>query len=261
MRAEDRLKYLINTAVLEGFVSISEAAEHLNVSIETVRRDINFLCGENKLHKVRGGACPVKLSLRRDADYMLRKSKNQQEKIAIGREAARLIRDETVVMLDCGVSIQTVAASITGVKGVTFITNSVPVMSILLDKFSSEEITGRGILIGGEIDTQNRFTKGAFAVETLDHYYADLAFVSCTAISAESVSSYSLDECSFSSHIMRRTSASVLIAESEKLGKNSVYSFAKITDFSRIITDAKNHFPEDILAVMENSNTRLTIAN
>ncbi len=249
----------MRTAVRDNFVSISETAAHLDVSIETIRRDINRLCRENRLKKVRGGACPVKLSIRRDADYMLRKSKNQQVKLAIGREAARMITDGKVVIFDCGVSIQQIAASVTGVQDVTFITNSVPTMSILLDKFSSGEITGRVIMIGGEIDVKNRFAVGASAAETMRRFCADLAFVSCTAVSARGVSSYNLDESGFSAAILDCTSSAVLIAESEKLGKNSVHRFASLTDFSAVITDDQNHVPGDILDLLENSDTAVTI--
>jgi|GEM_PF-519066 len=259
LRTEDRLEFIMRTAIRDNFVSISETARHLDVSIETVRRDINRLCAENRLRKVRGGACPVKLSMRRDAEYMLRKTQNQQVKLAIGRAAARMITDGKVVIFDCGVSIQQIAASVTGVEDVTFITNSVPTMSILLDKFSSGEITGRVIMIGGEIDAKNRFAIGASAVESMRQFCADLAFVSCTALSARGVSSFDLAESSFSSAILECTSYSVLIAESEKLGKNSVHRFAAPTDFSAIITDDQNHVPADILDLLETSDTALTI--
>jgi len=259
MRAEDRLDYIMTTASNNGFVSIAETAQLLGVSNETIRRDINVLCGENKLRKVWGGASPVKLMLRRELNYSSRKSKNLPEKMAIGREAAQMITDGKVVFFDCGVSIQMIASAVTDVKNVTFITNSIPTMSILLDKFSKGEIDGRVIMIGGEINTENRFATGAAAVEHLDRFCADLAFISCTAISARAVSTYDIDESYFSAHIMDCASMSVLVAESEKMGKNSVYSFAKITDFSRIITDSENRVPEDIIEIIENSDTDLTI--
>ncbi|MBQ8511745.1 MAG: hypothetical protein IJ497_03955, partial [Clostridia bacterium] len=67
-------------------------------------------------------------------------------------------------------------------------------MSLLPDKFASGEITGRVIMIGGEIDVKNRFAIGASAAETMKQFCADLAFISCTAASARGVSSYDLDE-------------------------------------------------------------------
>ena len=261
MRTDDRHKYILNIAQPEGFVSISKAAVHLNVSIETVRRDINQLSADGQLKKTRGGATPVKQPFRKDADYVRRLQLNQQEKFAIGAEAATLIRSGSIVALDCGVSIQTMAKCISGVENVTFVTNSIRVAGILLDKIDSGEISGRAILIGGEMDNENRFAKGAEAINSLKQYHFDLAFVSCTAASTSGVSSYSLDESNFSAQMIANSARSVLVAESVKLGKNSVKLFAELNEFERIITDDRNPIPTDIEAVLRNIKTKLIIVN
>ena len=261
MRTEERQKYILNVAKSDGFVSISKVAEHLSISVETVRRDINKLCKENQLRKAHGGAVPVKVPVRKDADYLMRLHSNQQEKIAIGAEAALLIRDGSVVALDCGVSIQAMTKCISGVRNVTFVTNAIPTASILLDKIESGEITGHVILIGGELEANNRFSMGAYVNETLKRYHFDIAFVSCTALSADGASLYTLSECAYSAQMMAQSATSVLLAESIKLGKNSVCTFAKLTEFERIITDSKNEIPPDIEKAIENSNTKLIIIN
>ena len=261
MRTEERQKYILNTAKKDGFVSISRAAEYLSVSVETIRRDINKLCDENQLKKAHGGAVPVKVPMRKDADYLLRLQSNQQEKTAIGAEAALLIRDGSVIAIDCGVSIQAMAKSISGVRNVTFVTNAIPNATILLDKIENGEITGSVILIGGELDANNRFSMGADVIETLKRFHFDIAFVSCTALSADGASLYTLSECAYSTQMMAQSATSVLLAESVKFGKNSVCTFAKLTDFDRIITDSKNKIPLDIEKTIENSNTKLVIIN
>lgn len=261
MRTEERQKYILNVAKSEGFVSISRAAERLSVSVETIRRDINILCKENQLKKAHGGAVPVKIPIRKDAEYLMRLHSNQQEKIAIGAEAALLIRDGSVIALDCGVSIQAMAKCISGVENVTFITNSIPTAAILLDKIESGEITGKVILIGGEIESNNRFSMGADVNEMLKRFHFDIAFVSCTALSADGASLHTLSECAYSAQMMAQSATSVLLAESVKLGKNSVCTFAGLTEFERIITDNKNEIPFDINKVIENSNTKLVVIN
>ena len=258
-RSEYRQKYILSIAKENGFVSISDAAKHLDVSIETVRRDINKLCESNALKKVRGGAAPIKLSIRKDADYTLRIRHNQQEKLTIGMEAAKLIRDGSVVALDCGVSIQSVAHCVSGVQNVTFVTNAIPTASILLDKLASGEISGHVIMIGGEMDAKNKFSKGTPATDLIDKYYFDISFISCTALSSKRVSLCSLDECSYSKHLIERSAVSVLIAESDKVGKNSVCSFAKTTDFDRIITDDKIQIPSEFEKELKGTKTELTI--
>lgn len=261
IRSEERHNFLLNTAREHGFVSVSQAAARLKVSAETVRRDIEVLVNSNQLKKVRGGATPVKMPLRKDSGYLFRVHHNQQEKMSIGMKAASMIHSGNVVALDSGVSIQAIVSCLHGIHDVTFVTNSLPTALILLDKFSLGEISGRIVLIGGELDVRNRFAKGALAVDELDKYYFDLAFISCTALSVENVSSYSLDECAYSRHLLNRSATTVLIAESEKASKNSVYGFAKISDFDRIITDDKNKLPEDMLKVLSTSKTQLTVAH
>lgn len=261
MRTEERQKYILTTAKADGFVSISRAAKYLSVSVETIRRDINKLCEENQLKKAHGGAVPVKVPMRKDADYLMRLQSNQQEKTAIGAEAALLIRDESVIALDCGVSIQAMLKHISGVQNVTFVTNAIPNATILLDKIESGEITGSVILIGGELDPNNRFTMGADVNEMLKRFHFDIAFISCTALSSDGASLYTLSECTYSAQMMTQATTSILLAESIKLGKNSVCTFARLTDFDRIITDSKNKIPPDIEKAIENSNTKLVIIN
>jgi len=250
----------METALRSGSVSIPDTARRFNVSVETIRRDINMLCTENKLHKIHGGAVPVKRALRRDYDYLSRIHQYQQAKTTIGVEAARLISNGDVVILDCGVSIQSIAHSLANLQDVTFITNSVPTASILLEKHAVGDITGRIILIGGEVNCRNRFASGTSAIAALDSYYADKAFISCTAVSADAVSTYDVDESYYSAHLMKRASMSVLVAESDKFGKNSVYRFAQPTDFAKIITDSENALSENIIETIKKSQTELITA-
>lgn len=261
IRPEERQNYILTISKENGFASITDIAKKLDVSIETVRRDINKLCEENLVKKVRGGAISSKPSCRKDIDYMLRIRSNQHAKLTIGMEAASMIRDGSVVAFDAGASIHSIANCISGVNNVTFVTNSISIASILLDKFNRGEISGRIIFVGGEIDIQNRFSKGASATHTLMNYYFDVSFVSCTAVSYETVSSFNLDECSYSKQLIERSSFSVLIAESDKIGKNSICSFAKIGDFNKIITDDKNQIPDELKKRCEQSKTELVIVS
>ena len=261
MRIDERQKYILQKASAEGFVSINDMAKALDVSIETVRRDINKLCAQKQLQKTRGGASPVKLNLRKDIDYSARIHHNKKERLAIGMEAASMIPNGSIVALDCGVSIQAIASCLKNISNVTFVTNSLPSACIILEKIEEREIDARLIFVGGEIDTKNRFSKGVKATETVDEFFFDIAFISCTAISVDDVASYSLDEASFSKHIMARSARSVLVAESDKVGKNSFSSFARIGDFDRIIIDDNMDIPSDVEKAIRSSRAELVIVS
>ncbi len=259
MRPEDRRKFILNTAKRFGFVSISEAAKELHVSIETVRRDINKLAAEALLKKERGGATPFKPPFRKDKSYLWRSRDNQQEKIAIGNEAANMIRGNTVVAFAPGTSIEAVASQISDVEGVTLVTNSLKIADILLRKTASGEIKGQVLFVGGVLDAVNYFTKGASATDEIDRFHFDLCFIACTALSEAGASLYDVEECFYARHLMQHSAHSVLIAEREKLGKVSTYIVSGLDGFDRIITDDGAAIPEEIHRALENTKTELTV--
>ena len=258
-KAQQRHKYLTDTARDLGFVSISEAAEHLSVSRETVRRDVNKLVESGALLKVRGGATTAKPTMRRDAVYQKRASSNVDERLSLGKCAAEMITDGAIVGLDCGVCAMSVASAVQDVRGVTFVTNSLPTASILLNKIEHGTLDGRVIFLGGELDTLNRSTRGAMTVSELQKYYFDIAFISCTSINEDSVSSYTLDECFYSAELLRRSSVSVLLALSEKAWKSSLYSYASPTDFDRIIIDDTHKLPPALTEALAGRSTELIV--
>ena len=236
-KSVERQKYILNKLFEYGFVSTIDIARELGVSDETIRRDINTLAERNMLKKVRTGAEAIRTSFRRDTDYSSRLRHNQRQKSSIGARAAMMIEDNMVVGLDCGVSVQSVVSALSKVKNVIFVTNSIPIATILMHKIESGEISGKIVMIGGEIETKNRFSKGAIALDMLDRFRFDISFVSCTALTTESIFSYSLDECAYSARLIANSQRSILVAESDKLSKHSLYRFASISDIDALIVD------------------------
>ena len=260
MQAIKRQEYLLEKARKNSFVSIPESAKNLGVSIETVRRDINTLCAKNLLKKIHGGAAPVKLPIRKDPGFLTRIHDNQQAKITIGMEGARMIRDGDVVSMDGGATCYVLASCISDVRNVTFILNSLPIATILLDKIADGEITGRVILLGGELDPESRGGYDLAAADALSRYHFDIVFISCTSLSADGVANSTLSGV-FMQHLMEQSAVSVLVTDSDKIGQSSVYTFAKPTDFDRIIIDNKKPCPSDLKELLESADTELTIVS
>ena len=261
MRSEERQSFILKHARKNGFISIPKTAETLEVSVETVRRDVNALCAKNLLRKVHGGAAPIKTPIRKDPELHVRIQQNQQEKIAIGKAAEALIRPGDVVALGYGDTVRTMVASLSNVQDVTFVTNSLTIGGMLLDKLTGEEITGKVLMVGGELDAHSRSAVGIFTTDSIDQYYFDLAIISCSAMSTGGVGNSTLFAAGFARHLMEHAASAVLLVDSEKLGKNSVYRIAGLTDFDHIITDNKVPCPNEILELLSASNTQLTVVD
>ena len=261
MISQQRQTYILKAAQKNGFVSIPKTAEKLGVSVETIRRDINALCQKNQLKKVHGGAAPVKSPIWRDETYSVRIQRNQQGKIAIAREAAKMIRDRNIVSFDGGATTEVLVSYIQDVHDVTFVVNSLPIAIALTDKIQADEISGTVIVTGGQITAAGYRSYTFMAMDTMEKYHYDVVFISATALSGTGVSNSATNTGVYAQRLMRRASTCVLLADSDKLGKHSVMDFAKPTDFDRIITDDKIPCPADLLEVLQNSNTELTIVS
>lgn len=258
MVSQQRQEHILKIAKKEGFVSIPQTAKALGVSVETVRRDINALCASNLLRKVHGGASPIKAPIRKDAPFARRVRQNQQAKIAICTEAARMIRDGDVVTMDSGATSVTLATCIRDVHNVSFVVNSIHIATTLIDKINAGEITGRVVFLGGELNPRNLATYSFVTMDEISRYRFDLAFISCSSLSADGVANATVAG-SYVPYLMRRSSTCVLLADSDKVGKSSVYKYAELTDFDRIFIDNLLPCPEDIPKALEGTNTELSI--
>ncbi|MBQ7363589.1 MAG: DeoR/GlpR transcriptional regulator [Clostridia bacterium] len=258
-KKQQRQNYIMQVANELGYVSKEKVAEELETSVETIRRDINELCEKKLLQRALGGAQPYKTTVRHDALYINRVHQNKNERLSIGEAASGLIRDGMIIAFDSGTSIQSLASSVANVHNVTLVTDSLPTAIILYNKIETGQISGRVIVIGGEMN-HDRCTAGAMADDEIDRYHFDLAFISCTSLSLQCVSSFNLDLCHFSRHIMKNSIENVLIAESEKVDTNSLYGFANLSDFRRIIVDDRHPIPRPILDYLAKCGTELTVA-
>ncbi len=260
MKSIERQHFLMAKAKKANFISIPDSATELGVSVETIRRDINILCAQKQLKKVHGGAVPVKTALHKDALFPQRLKQYQDRKLAVASEGCKLIRDGDVVSFDGGATTVALAEALEDKHNMTFVVNSLHIAEILARKLREGILSGRLILIGGDVDINSLYIMDAYAVDSLDKFHFDVAFVSCSSLSASGVCNSSLSGI-YCKHLVSRSTAAVLVLDSSKLGATSTYEFAKPTDFAHIIVDDQAPIPQDLLQVLENSDTKLTVVH
>lgn len=253
MASAERKKYILKLAARDGIVSIPAIAEHYNVSVETIRRDVNSLCEEKKLTKVHGGAVPVK------HENGVHNSDDSDD-TTVGAYCAGLIGDGEIVMFDSGSAAQAVAADVSGVRGVTFITNSVPVAVILMKKHSSGDFSGRIILIGGELDPKLSFSRSPDAFDQIGRLSADKAFITASGVTSDGASSDGTYEGSFSAKIMEHSKTNILVCDSGIMGKPALAKFASLNDFDYIVCDNRQTVPSDIVECVKKKGHILRVA-
>lgn len=256
MLTNARQKMIENIAMRDGEVVISRVAKELGVSIETVRRDINVMCAHNILTKVHGGAVPAQAALR-EAEYSQRKKSNHVVKAKLGEKAAELIKDHQVVAISTGSTLEAVAAGIKGVRDISVLTNSLPIGETLSSRFERGEFDGKVVLFGGQLHMSERLTYGAEVLEQVRNYFTDIVFISAAAVYESSLMSTNTEEGNIMTEMMKYSSRIVLVIESKKLGKHSVYRYGDLSKVDTIVTDTKYPVSREIQAIIKEHEIEL----
>ena len=90
MKQEERRQKILNILTMVPIATVLELADQLDVTPETIRKDLTELAAAGEIVRIHGGA-----ALAGDTDgsvpYMAREKIRNQEKVDIGRAAAELI--------------------------------------------------------------------------------------------------------------------------------------------------------------------------
>ncbi|GIN56131.1 DeoR/GlpR family DNA-binding transcription regulator [Lederbergia ruris] len=229
--SEERKRLLIDELDAHGKVRVSDLAQKLNVSNETIRRDLEALEKVKKLKRVYGGA--VKVSYEDgEPPYQQRQILHDTEKKLIGRKAASLIQNGDTIFLDTGTTILNLAKFIKNLNRLVILTNSLPAANVLKDSLAQGLFRGKVILLGGELSPDQQSVSGHLCEEMLKNFYVDKAFLSVGGVSLKNgISDYDFSESSISKLAATNAKEVIVLADHSKIG---VQSFTKITTLEQV---------------------------
>lgn len=177
MLKKERHFYILHQLDLHNSILSSVLSQEIQVSEDTVRRDLQELSDNGKLIKVHGGA--VSNSFNR-VFYSPQNVYAQPEKTVIAKKAVSLIKDGMFVLTGGGSTILELARALPPQLKATFITGSIPA---ILEYINYPNIDV--IVIGDKISKKSKITTGSEAVNKIKQIKADLCFMGINAIDCE----------------------------------------------------------------------------
>ena len=225
----EREKIILNKLSTEGSITVTAMARELGLSEVTIRGDLKTLEDRGWLNRKRGGAAPA---LHRD--IMERQQTRQDEKNAIARRAAELVRDGDVIMIEAGTTISLVAKYLQGRRDIHIVTNSSLVFSYArLNPMLQITMTG------GEFRRATESLVGPIALETINRLNVRLAFVGTDGFSLErGITTHLVEGAEIVKAMKAHAETTVLLADSGKFGKVGFISILPLAEMERIITDS-----------------------
>lgn len=238
MLSEQRHKEILHLLEMEGSIKTSRLCSILSVSRETIRRDLEYLEEQGKLKRIHGGAMQTEASHENNvfyASFDQRKMENFYYKEEIALEAAKYISEGQAIALDSGTTSLELARVIKKrFRSLTVITNSISVASELSD---AEGITL--VLTGGIYSPEERAFTSDLATLIFAKINIDILFLTTCGISVERGITYQrIDEIVVQDKMMEVSDKTIVIADSSKLGVNSLVKMCGIEQVSTIITDS-----------------------
>ncbi|MBB5351692.1 DeoR/GlpR family transcriptional regulator of sugar metabolism [Haloferula luteola] len=236
MLQEERLEEIRKKLQEDGRVLSAELAKWLEISEDTVRRDLAELAARGQLRRVHGGAVPLSTT---DPDIRVRSHERTGEKQRIAAAAARLIQPGQLLFLDAGSTVLELARRMPRDFRGTVVTHCTATATALAE-FPNVDI----LLIGGRLLKSSLTAVGAETIAAYQKIRADICFLGICSIHAEfGVTDLDHDECLVKRAMIRNASRTVVLATGDKLGGTANYEVAPISELDYLLTDESASAP------------------
>ncbi len=214
-----------------GTAAITELAQELGVSGETIRRDAVLLQRRGEVLKLHGALTLPHLA--GEAPFERRLRENAAAKRAIAKYACNLVADGDSLMLDTGTTTSIFAQELRVRQNLTIVTNSSDIARTLAT------VNGNTVyMAGGALKGDNGAAFGPSAVEFMSRFRVRHAFISIGAISIEGgFMDGELSEAAIAAMALSRAEHRVVLTDSTKFGKNALVSVCALDEVDRLITE------------------------
>lgn len=229
MLQEERQNIILQQIRLDNKVLSTDLCTLLNVSLDTIRRDLTELEKKGKLLKVHGGA----ISLTFHQPFQQSAVYAQEKKKEIAKKALSLIRNGMSILAGGGTVMLELARMIPeDLKG-TFFTVS-PLVALEVAQRSSIDV----ILLAGQVAPNSYICTGSTVISQLSEIQADICFLGANGLSAEKgLTDYDWETVQVEKALIRSSKMVVILGIAEKLDTNQKLQVCKLNAIDFLVTE------------------------
>lgn len=230
MLAAERHHQILNALAENGSVRTKNIALSLDVTNETIRKDLETLETQGFLVRAHGGAVPPNRALR-ELSLTERQMINREAKAEIAKTAAQRIAPDETIFIDASSTALSITQYLPDFP-FTVISNSHDVISAL---GGIEHIDL--ICTGGFYEAKSRSFIGPAAEKMLLGYNIHRMFFSGNGLDLErGISESNPRQAAFKEHVIKASEDVCFMADASKIGHRSAFFFGACCDLSTLIT-------------------------
>jgi DeoR/GlpR family transcriptional regulator of sugar metabolism len=235
MLKRERQTFIMKQVNLHNRVLSTDLGVMLNVSEDTIRRDLNELAEAGELVKVHGGA----LSKSYHYDYAPNTTYALSEKTVIAQKAVTLIEDGMFVILGGGTTVRELARLLPDDLKATFFTISLTTALQLCDHPNIEVI-----FLGGSLVKNSQISVGGEVISRLNDISADLCILGTNAINKDGITDSDLEAVQVKKAMIKASQKSVILTISEKLGSSQRLRVSELSTIDYLVTELTPNAPQ-----------------
>lgn len=233
MLATDRHNIILDLLSKERSVKNTELVKILNVSLETVRRDLDTLSKEGLLQKVHGGATHNTKIV--ETPYSTRAFNNISEKIELAKIAVKYIGEgDTIALNSSTTNLEIVKLIKEKNISVTLLTNS---LLIANEIYNCDNIN---LILAGGIYSKKEFAfLGQVTADFLKQFTVNKCFLSVGGISLKKgITDFYIDEVLVEKQLIDISEEIIIVSDSSKFENNSLFNVCELNKINFLITDS-----------------------
>jgi DeoR family transcriptional regulator of aga operon len=246
----ERQNQIVELLLRKERLTVADICKTFSISEATARRDLDALDEQGLLQRVHGGAIPVRRATP-EAPILERRQEQAEAKKRIGRGAAELVKDGETIFLGSGTTVLEVAKNLHERKDLTVITNSLPVVNMLVGLPNISMVVPGGLLRDSELSFIGHITEKALA-----EVRADTVIIGIRGLSLEAgMTNDYLPETLTDRAILSIGGKVVIVADHTKCGVISTAFVAPLTSLNTLVTDDKTD--PDFITALEQQGIRI----
>lgn len=233
MTQAERHRFILEELDKAGFVTVSDLAKAMDVTMVTVRKDLKVLEDKGLLYRSHGSATSVSPYVS-DRSVHVKKLEQVEEKSKIAEKALAFIEDQEAIIIGSGTTVVALAQAIPRNKPLTVLTAAMNVTLALMDMQDVELVQ-----LGGVVRKSSSSVVGHYAEEMLQSFACSKLFLSVDGISLEhGLTTSNMMEAHLNAQMIRSVQKTIILADSRKFGRKGFGKICELEDIDVIITDS-----------------------
>ncbi len=211
-------------------VTVNELATMLDISRETIRRDLTDLSNKGKIQKIHGGAMLPRVM--GEDSYQQRMTENSEAKAKVAKEASFLFAKGETIFIDTGSTTLYFAEALAAASGLTIITNSTDIARTI----SASGTGNKVFLLGGEFSSDNNQTVGTITAAQIRSFRAHHTVLTIAAMDERAgAMDFNIEEAQVARAMIAQSETLTILVDDTKFDKIASFEVCTFSQIDRIV--------------------------